>query len=64
MEAQKIINLLEESNDDDILIFQTRNWYIIIDQDNDIYGKEDVNDGTIKFNSEVIKLNFFDYSDA
>ena len=50
MEAQKIINLLEESNDDDILIFQTRNWYIIIDQDNDIYGKEDENDGTIKFN--------------
>ena len=38
MEAQKIINLLEES-DDDILKFQTRKWYIINDQNNGQYGK-------------------------
>ena len=36
MKAQKIVNLLEES-DDDILKFQTRKWYNINDQDN---GKE------------------------
>ena len=34
MEAQKIINLLEESDDDDILKFQTRKWCIINDQNN------------------------------
>ena len=54
MEAQKIINLLEESDDDD-LKFQTRKWYIINDQNNGKYGKGDENDSTIKFNTEVVK---------
>ena len=36
MEAQKIINLLEEP-DDDNLKFQTRKWHIISDQNNSQY---------------------------
>ena len=55
MEAQKIVNLLEES-DDDILKFQTKRWYIINDQNNEQYGKGDENDSTVKFNTEVIKV--------
>ena len=64
MEAQEIINLLEDSDDDDILKFQTRKWYIINDQNNRQYGKGDENDSTIKFNTEVIKPNLSDYSDS
>ena len=63
MEAQKIINLLEDS-DDDILKFQTRKWYINNYQNNGQYGKGDENDSAIKFNTEVIKSNLCDYSDA
>ena len=63
MEAQKIINLLEYC-DDDILKFLTKKWYIINDQNNGQYGKGDENDITIKFNTEVIKPNLFDYSDV
>ena len=36
--STKIVNLLEES-DDDILKFQTRKWFIINDQNNGQYGK-------------------------
>ena len=63
MEAQKIKNLLEES-DDDILKFQIRRWYIINDQNNEQYGKGDENDSTVKFIAEVIKPNLRDYSDV
>ena len=63
MKAQKIVNLLEES-DDDILKFQTRKWCKINDQHNGQYGKGDENDSTIKFNTEVVKANLCDYSDA
>ena len=63
MEAQKIINLLEEF-DDDILKFATKKWYIINEQSNGQYEKGDGNDSTKKFNTEVIKPNLCDYSDA
>ena len=63
MEAQKIVNLLEES-DDDVLKFQTRKWYILNDQNNGQHGKGDENDSTIKFNTDVIKPNLCEYSDA
>ena len=56
MEVQKIINLLEESDDDD-LKFQTRKCYIINDQRNGQCEKGDENDSTIKFNTEVLKPN-------
>ena len=64
MEAQKIINLLEENSGNDELKFQTRKWYIINDQNNGQYRKGNENDGTIKFNIEVIKPNLCDYSDV
>ena len=64
MEKQNMINLLEETNDDDILKFQIRKWYIINDQNNGKYGKRDENDFTIKLNAEVIKQSLCDYSDA
>ena len=63
MEAQKISNFLEKS-DNDILKLATREWYIINDQSNGQYGKSDENDSTIKPNTEVIKPNLCDYSDA
>ena len=40
MQAQKSVNLSEES-DDEILKFATRKWYIINDQNNGQYGKGD-----------------------
>ena len=63
MEAQKIVNLLEES-DDEVLKFSTRKWYIINDQNNGQYGKGDANDSTIKIDTKVIKPNLCDYSDS
>ena len=57
------MNLLEES-DDDILKFQTKKWHLINDQNNGQYGKGDENDSTMTFNTEVIKPNLCDYSDA
>ena len=63
MESQKIVNLLEQSDDDE-LKFQTKKWYIINDQNNGQYGKGDQNDSTIKFNREIIKSFLLDYSDA
>ena len=63
MEAQKIINLLEES-DDEVLKFAARKWYIINDQNNGQYGKGGENDSSIKFDTKVIKPNLCDYSDA
>ena len=63
MEAQKIITLLEES-DDQVLKFATRKWYIIIDQSNGQYGIGDENDSTIKLDTKVIKPNLCYYSDA
>ena len=63
MEAQKIINLLEEP-DDDISKFARRKWYIINDQNNGQYGKGDENDSTIKFNTDVIKRNLCHHFDA
>ena len=47
-----------------MMMNQTRKWYIINDQNNGQYGKGDENDSTIKFNTEVLKPNLCDYSDA
>ena len=59
----KILNLLEQSDDDD-LKFQTKKWYIINDQKNGQYGIGGQNDSTIKFNTETVKSLLVDYSDA
>ena len=63
METQKIVNLLNGS-DNESLKFETRKWYIINDQYNGQYGNEDENSSTIKFETKVIKANLCDYSDA
>ena len=63
METQKIVNLLNDS-DNESSKFATRKWYIINDQNNGQYGRGNENDSTIKFETKVIKPNLCDYSDA
>ena len=63
METQKIVNLLNDSENESSK-FATRKWYIINDQNNGKYGKRNENDATIKFETKVIKPNLSDYSDA
>ena len=63
MEKQKVVNLLNHSNNES-LKFATRQWYIINDQNNRQYGRGNENDSTVKFETEVIKPNLCDYSDA
>ena len=63
METQKIVNLLNDSEELNSK-FATRKWYIINDQNNGQSGKGNENDSTIKFETKVIKPNLCDYSDA
>ena len=63
METQKILNLLNDSEELNSK-FVTRKWYIINDQNNGQYGRGNENDSTIKFETKVIKPNLCDYSDA
>ena len=60
MESQKIINLLD-TNDNESQKFATKRWYII--NDNNAYGNG-ADGTTIKYETEVIKPNLCDYSDA
>ena len=63
METQKIVNLLNDSENESSK-FATRKWYIINDQNSAQYGRVNENYSTIKFETEVIKPNHCDYSDA
>ena len=63
IEPQKIVNLLNDSNNESSK-FATRKWYIINDQNNGHYGRGDENDSTIKFETKVIKPSLSDYSDV
>ena len=63
METQKIINLLNDS-DNESSKFAIRKWYIINDQNNGQYGRGNENDATIKFETKVIKPDLCDYPDA
>ena len=63
MESQKIVNLLNDS-ENEFSKFATRKWYIINDQNNGQYGRGNENDSTIKFETKVIKPDLCDYSDA
>ena len=63
METQKTINLLHDSKNESSK-FATRKWYIINDQNNGQYGRENENSSTIKFETKVIKPNLCDYSDT
>ena len=59
IETQKIANLLGDS-----LKFATRKLYVINDQNNAVYGAGNENGTTVKFETQVIKSNVYDYSDA
>ena len=63
METQKIVNLLNDSNNE-YSKFATRKWYIINGQNNGQNARGNENDSTIKFETKVIKPNLCDYSDA
>ena len=67
MENQKIINLLDKI-DTDSKHFATKKWYIINDENNTNYGvNKDTgadNPDTIKYNTRVLKPNFYDYAEA
>ena len=63
MESQKIANLL--GNADNVSSkFAARKWYVINDQNNTDYGEANENGTTVKFETQVIKSNLCDYSDA
>ena len=63
METQKIVNLLNDSENESSN-FATRKWYIINDQNNGQYSRGNENDSAIKFETKVIKTNLCDYSDV
>ena len=44
--------------------FGTRKWYVINDQNNTNYGERNEDGTTVKFETQVIKSNLCDYSDA
>ena len=52
METQKILNLLNDS-DNESSKFAAKTWYVIDDQNNTEYGEG--NDSSIKFVTNVIK---------
>ena len=59
LETQKIINLLNGSDDENSK-FATRKWYIIDNESNGSYSHEN----TIKFLKKSIESSLCDYSDA
>ena len=63
METQKIANLLGDA-DNESSKFTTRKQYVVNDQNNTDYGQGDENSTTVKFETNVIKSNLSDYSDA
>ena len=63
METQKIVNLLNDSENGSSK-FATRKWYIINDQNNGQNGRGNENGSTIKFETKVIKPSLCDYSDT
>ena len=60
VEVQKIINLLNDSSNEESK-FATNKWYVIDSQTAKGKYKQD---DTIKFETESIKSSFCDYSDA
>ena len=63
METQKIVNLLNDS-ENEFPKFPKRKWYIISDRNNRQFGRGNENDSTIKFKTKVIKPGLCYYSDA
>ena len=54
MESQKIINLLDHKDEDD-LRFEKRKWYIVNDHNNGIYSQGDDVRFVVKFDTEIIR---------
>ena len=63
METQKIANLLVDV-DSEFSKFATRKWHVINDQNNTNYGEGNKNCTTVTFETQIIKSNLCDYSDA
>ena len=63
METQKIVNLLNDADNESSKV-ATKKWYIINDQNNGPYDRGNENDLTIKSETKVIKPSLCDYSDA
>ena len=63
MESQKIINFLNDRDEDDPR-FETRKWYIVNHHNNGNYSKGDDVQSIVKFNTEIVKPVLCDYSDA
>ena len=64
METQKIVNLLNDSADNDSSKFVTKKWQVINDQNSTEHGQGNKNDSGIKFETKVIKSSLCDYADA
>ena len=60
METQRIINLLNDSSDEESK-FATKKWYVI---DSQITKGKYKQDDTITYETETIKSSLCDYSDA
>ena len=63
MESQKIINLLDHKDEDD-LRFETRKWYIVNDYNNGNYSQGDDVRSIDKFDTEIVRPFLCDYSDV
>ena len=63
METQKIVNLLDDANNESSK-FATRKWYVTNDQNKTDYGEGNEDSTIVKFETKVIKTNPCDYSDA
>ena len=63
METRKIVNFLVDA-DSESSKFATRKWRVISDQNHTDNGEGNDNGTTIKFETNFIKLNLCDYSDA
>ena len=56
METQKIVNLLNGS-DNESLKFPAKHWHVISDQNNSEYGEGSKDDSSINYETKVIKLS-------
>ena len=63
MGSQKIINLLDQKDEDDPR-FEKRKWYIVNDHNNGKYGQGDDVQFSVKFNTEIVKPFLCNYSDG
>ena len=63
METQKIVNLLNTS-DNESSRYATKKWYVIYGKNGTDYDEGNINGRSIKFETKNIKSSLCDYSDA